>query len=83
MAENGLGKEFTQKVVESIGPNANPRLREVMTSLIHHIHDFAREVQLTTDEWMTGVQLINASGQMSNEKRNETQLLCDIIGLES
>lgn len=87
MAQNnvhdGLGQDFTQKVVESMGPNASPRLREVMGSFIHHIHDFARDVQLTTDEWMLGVQAINWAGQMSDEKRNEGQLLCDIIGLES
>ena len=78
-----LGQQFTKSVIESIGPKASPRLREVMASLIQHIHDFAREVELTTDEWMAGVQLINAAGQMSNDKRNEGQLLCDVIGLES
>jgi len=54
-----------------------------MTSLIRHLHDFAREVELTVDEWMEGVQLINWAGQMSDDKRNEGQLVCDVIGLES
>ncbi|KAG5992923.1 hypothetical protein E4U54_003513 [Claviceps lovelessii] len=80
---NVLGQEFTQSVIDAMGPNAPPRLREVMASLIQHVHDFAREVQLTTDEWMAGVQLINEAGRMSNEKRNEAQLLCNVIGLES
>lgn len=82
-ADDGLGPEFTRTVIESMGPATSPRLREVMSSLIRHVHDFAREVQLTTDEWMAGVQLINWAGQMSNEKRNEGQLLCDVLGLES
>lgn len=81
--DDGLGPEFTRTVIESMGPATSPRLREVMSSLIRHVHDFAREVQLTTDEWMAGVQLINWAGQMSNEKRNEGQLLCDVLGLES
>ncbi|KAG5982305.1 hypothetical protein E4U55_002077 [Claviceps digitariae] len=83
--ENGhrLGQDFTQSVIDAMGPNTPPRLREVMTSLIRHVHEFAREVQLTTEEWMAGVQLINLAGQMSNEKRNEGQLLCDVLGLES
>lgn len=83
--QNGaaLGQEFTQSVIDSMGPQTSPRLREVMGSLIKHIHDFAREVQLTTDEWMAGVQMINEAGQMSNDRRNEGQLLCDVIGLES
>ncbi|KAK9426633.1 putative Catechol dioxygenase [Seiridium unicorne] len=78
-----LGDEFTQSVINATGPKTDPRLREVMSSFIKHIHDFARDVQLTTDEWMLGVDMINKAGQMSNEKRNEGQLLCDVIGLES
>ncbi|KAM4065650.1 dioxygenase [Hirsutella rhossiliensis] len=79
----GLGADFTNNVVAAMGPNTSPRLREVMEALIRHVHDFAREVQLTTDEWMAGVQMINWAGQMSDDKRNEGQLLCDVLGLES
>lgn len=78
-----LGKEFTQKVVEAMGPATPPRLREIMSSLIRHLHEFAIETQLTTDEWMLGVNALNWAGQMSNEKRNEGQLMCDVLGLES
>ncbi len=74
---------FTKQVIESIGPKTTPRMRQVMTSLIQHVHDFAREIDLTVDEWMEGVQLLNWAGQMSDHKRNEGQLVCDIIGLES
>lgn len=81
--EGVLGQEFTSHVIESMGPNTSPRMREVMTAFIQHIHDFAREVQLTMDEWMLGVQMINWAGQMSNDRRNEGQLMCDVIGLES
>lgn len=79
----GLDKEWTETVINSMGPKTEPRLREVMAALTRHIHDFAREVDLTVDEWMAGVQLINAAGKMSTAKRNEGQLLCDVIGLES
>lgn len=74
---------FTQKVIESMGPKTSPRMREVMSVLIPHLHDFAREVELTVDEWMAGVQLINWAGKMSDERRNEGQLMCDVVGLES
>lgn len=77
-----LGAGFTNNLVAAMGPNTYPRLREVMTALMRHVHDFAREVQLTTDEWMAGVQWINWAGQMSTDERNEGQLLCDVIGLE-
>ena len=74
---------FTQNVIDAMGPKTSPRMREVMTSLTRHLHDFAREVELTVDEWMEGVQLLNWAGQMSDDKRNEGQLVCDVVGLES
>jgi catechol 1,2-dioxygenase len=74
---------FTQHVIEAIGPKTTPRMRQVIGSLIRHIHDFARENELTIDEWMAGVEMINWAGKMSDEKRNEGQLMCDVIGLES
>jgi len=90
MATNGVKSaphrfdpNFTQHVIDAMGPKTSPRMRVVMTSLIQHLHDFAREVELTVDEWTEGVALINWAGQMSNEKRNEGQLVCDVVGLES
>lgn len=52
----GLGKDYTENVIKSMGPKTDERLRTVMTSLIRHVHEFAREVDLTVDEWMAGVQ---------------------------
>ncbi|KAH8785407.1 hydroxyquinol 1,2-dioxygenase [Diaporthe sp. PMI_573] len=86
MATNGKPQydpNFTDSVVAATGPKASPRMRQVMSSLIRHVHDFARENDITVSEWMQGVELLNRSGQMSNDRRNETQLLCDVIGLES
>lgn len=78
-----LDTAFTQKVITSMGPSTPPRLREILTSLITHLHAFVQETQLTTSEWMLGVGTLNLAGQMSDEKRNETQLLCDVLGIES
>lgn len=49
---------FTQNVINAIGPKASPRVRKVMSSLIQHLHDFARENEVTVDEWMAGVELV-------------------------
>ncbi|KAI2626501.1 aromatic compound dioxygenase [Hypoxylon sp. NC1633] len=75
--------EFTDKVIAATGPNAHPRLKQIMPNLLRHLHDFAREVDLTVAEWTVGVELINEAGRQSTDKRNETGLLCDILGLES
>jgi catechol 1,2-dioxygenase len=49
---------FTQNVINATGPKCTPRLRKVMASLIQHIHDFARENEITVDEWMAAVNFV-------------------------
>jgi len=51
--------EFTQNVVNATGPKTLPRMRKVMASLMTHIHDFARENQITIDEWMAAVEFVS------------------------
>jgi catechol 1,2-dioxygenase len=77
---------FTAQVVEGMGPKTTPRNRELLGALIRHIHDFARETELTIDEWMEGVKFVNSLGEIyvkSNKTRNETHRICDVLGLES
>jgi catechol 1,2-dioxygenase len=74
---------FTQRVIDTMGPNMTPRNRQVLGSLVSHLHDFAREVELTVDEWMTGVHFVNAVGQISTKTRNEAHRVSDVLGLES
>jgi len=81
--ESRFDPNFTQNVIDAMGPKTTPRMRQMMSSLIRHVHDFARENELTVDEWMQGVELLNWAGKMSDDKRNEGQLVCDVIGLES
>lgn len=50
---------FTDKVIAATGPKANPRLKQIMPSLLRHLHDFAREVDLTVAEWTVGVDLVS------------------------
>jgi len=82
-AQHRFDPTFTDTVINATGPKTSPRMREVMTCLIKHLHDFAREIELTVDEWTEGVALMNWAGQMSNDRRNEGQLVCDVVGLES
>jgi len=74
---------FTKHCIDTIGSKTDPRSREVLSSLIKHIHDFAREVELTPDEWMMGVKFVNSIGQASTPVRNEGHRISDVIGLES
>ncbi|CCC06630.1 hypothetical protein SMACR_00655 [Sordaria macrospora] len=86
MASHRFDPNFTQNVIDGMGPNTTPRNRQVLGAMIRHIHDFAREVELTIDEWMVGVKFINEVGRIyseSGQTRNEAHRLSDILGLES
>ena len=72
--------ELTQDVVARM-TGATPRLREVMTLLIRHLHSFVRESALTQDEWRTGIDFLTRTGQMCSETRQEFILLSDILGV--
>jgi catechol 1,2-dioxygenase len=80
---NRFDPNFTKNVIDAMGPNVAPRTRQLLGAMLRHVHDFAREVELTRDEWMASVQFLNAVGQISNSKRNEMHRISDIIGLES
>ncbi|KAF2264127.1 aromatic compound dioxygenase [Lojkania enalia] len=82
-APHRFDPNFTQSVIDAMGPKTDPRLRFVMSSLIRHLHDFTREVELTVDEWMAGVKFINLIGQTSTATRNEAHRMSDVLGLES
>lgn len=49
---------FTDAVIAATGPKANPRLAQVMPSLLRHLHDFARENEITVDEWTAAVEMV-------------------------
>jgi hydroxyquinol 1,2-dioxygenase len=72
---------ITDLAVERWGTAKDPRLAEILTSLVRHLHGFAREVRLTEAEWMAAIQWLNRTGQISDEKRQEFILASDVLGL--
>jgi hydroxyquinol 1,2-dioxygenase len=74
-------ENITDLAVDRWGTAHDPRLAEIMTALVRHLHDFAREVQLTESEWMTAMLWLTKTGQISDEKRLEFILASDVLGL--
>jgi hydroxyquinol 1,2-dioxygenase len=72
---------ITDLAVQRWATAHDPRTAEVMAALIRHLHEFAREVRLTEDEWMAAIQWLNRTGQISNDKREEFILASDVLGL--
>jgi hydroxyquinol 1,2-dioxygenase len=71
----------TQAVIARLAATPDARLKEVLTSLVQHLHAFAREVKLTEDEWLAGINFLTATGQKCDDKRQEFILLSDTLGL--
>lgn len=65
------------------GEDTDPRVREVLTALAKHIHDFAREVNLTHDEWRVGIDFLTRAGEITTPERQEFVLFSDVLGLSS
>ena len=66
---------------EYVSKTSDPRLREIMGSLVNHLHAFVKDIQLTEAEWFEAVQFLTATGQMCDEKRQEFILLSDTLGV--
>lgn len=63
-----------------MGPQTDPRLREIMSSLVKHLHGFAKEVNLTQEEWEFAIGFLTKTGQMCSQERQEFILLSDVLG---
>lgn len=72
---------LTQSVVDRFADTPDPRLRQIMSSLVKHLHAFARDVQLTEAEWFQGIAFLTATGQKCTDVRQEFILLSDVLGL--
>lgn len=78
--------DFTEQsaadaVAASFQHTPDPRLREVMTSLVHHLHAFVRDVRPSTAEWQRAIDFLTATGHMCDDTRQEFILLSDVLGV--
>ncbi|EUC15968.1 UNVERIFIED_ORG: hydroxyquinol 1,2-dioxygenase [Burkholderia sp. CF145] len=71
----------TQAVVDLLSGTPDPRLKLILVRLITHLHNFAREVELTEEELLEAILFLTATGQKCSDKRQEFILLSDVLGL--
>lgn len=72
---------ITEVVNRQIAATTPQRLAEIVAALTRHLHDFAREVRLSENELMAGIQFLTQVGQMCTDRRQEFILLSDVLGL--
>jgi catechol 1,2-dioxygenase len=76
-------EDVTPKVLDAYKNIDDPRLREIVASLVKHLHAFARDVHLTEEEFQKGTALIAKMGQMTNATHNEVVLMAGSLGFSA
>ena len=75
-------EENSEEAVSArMGENVSPRLRQIMDALIHHLHAFVKEVELTEAEWEVAIDFLTKTGQICSDTRQEFILLSDVLGV--
>ena len=80
-SRNLSDEQLTRAVVQSFENAPSERTREILQSLVAHLHAFASEVQLTEEEWAAGIDFLTRTGQACSETRQEFILLSDVLGM--
>jgi catechol 1,2-dioxygenase len=73
--------DITNEALRRFDGTPDPRLREIMLSLVRHLHGFVKDVQLTEAEWLQAIQFLTATGHTCNDMRQEFILLSDTMGV--
>ena len=73
-------KDVTKAVLAELAKAPNPRFREIMSAFVRHLHDFAREVKLTEEEFREAMAYVVKTGQASNATHNEAVLISGSLG---
>lgn len=74
-------QDVTPAVLAVMERTDNPRLREIMVSLVRHLHGFVRDVRLTEAEFREAAAIIAELGQRTNDTHNEVVLMAGSLGV--
>ena len=72
---------ITEAAIARLGHGAQPRVNEIVTALVRHLHAFVREVKLTEAEWQQSIAFLTDTGHMCSGERQEFILLSDVLGV--
>ena len=76
-------QDVTPAVLEVMERTRDPRLREIMISLVTHLHGFVREVRLTEAEFREVTAILNEMGKLTSDTHNEMVLMAGSLGVSS
>lgn len=73
--------DITQAVINRLADDADPRLKQIITTVVKHAHAAVRELDLKPEEWMAAIQFLTKTGQTCDDKRQEFIILSDTLGI--
>ena len=74
---------ITSAFLNYCSEDTNPRIYFLLKKLVEHLHQFAKETQLSHEEWMVAIEFLTRAGEITDKERNEFVLLSDTMGLSS
>ncbi|MGP3938931.1 dioxygenase family protein [Streptomyces sp. 6N106] len=72
---------ITEAMISTMRDTKDPRVAKILESLVRHLHDFVRDVDLTEEEWARGIDFLTRTGQKCTSTRQEFILLSDVLGI--
>lgn len=78
---NLTDEDLTRAVLASFDDSGSERFREIVQSLVKHLHAFVKNVELTEDEWFRGIDFLTRTGHITDDRRQEFVLLSDVLGV--
>lgn len=79
-AQTDVEVRLIENVLRSFEQCTEPRTKQLMQSLVRHLHAFIREVRLTEAEWERSIEFLTAVGHITDDRRQEFILLSDVLG---
>jgi hydroxyquinol 1,2-dioxygenase len=79
-AQQNVEEQLVRNVLRSFDDCQDPRLKQLMQSLVTHLHNFIRDVRLTEAEWNKAIEFLTAVGHITDDRRQEFILLSDVFG---
>ncbi len=79
----GRQQDVTAAVTSVMKRTSDPRLREIMVSLVKHLHGFIRDVRLTEAEFREATAILGELGRQSTDTHNEVVLMAGSLGVSS
>lgn len=78
--QTDVEERLIANVLRSFEGCEDPRLKQLMQSLVKHLHAFIRDVRLTEEEWNKTIEFLTAVGHITDDRRQEFILLSDVLG---